>query len=100
MARRSPTFDGGRNGSTVLVPKNHDELRAQVFDGILDASQNRVINDVAGHPDHKDVAWSLVKQQFRCDARIGAAHDDGARLLARSCRSATNKQHDRRARTN
>ena len=54
-------FDGGGDRAALLVAQDHDELGAQVLHRILDAAQNRVIQDVPRHADNKQVAQPLIE---------------------------------------
>ncbi len=58
------------DGSTSGVAQDHDEWHPQILDGILDTGQDHVVHDVAGNPDHKQTAESLVENDFRGDPRI------------------------------
>jgi len=63
------------------VTEHHDEARA--IDGCreLYAAHLRRRHDVAGYPDDEEVTEALVKHQFSGHAGVGAAQDDGERLL-------------------
>lgn len=81
VARRILVVHGGRHGAATLVAHHDDQTRAQVLDGVFDASEREVVNHVASHADHKQIADGLVEHDFRARARIGTAHDEGERLL-------------------
>jgi hypothetical protein len=50
--------------------------------GELDAADLRRGDDVAGDADDEEVAEPLVEDELGRHARVGAAEDDGERLLA------------------
>ena len=78
-----PALDGGPDGAAVLVAQHHHKRAVQVLDGVLDAAQNDRIDHVASDADNEDVPQALVEDQFRRDAGVAAADDDGERLLPR-----------------
>ena len=66
MAGRGGTFQSRLHGSATLVTQDHDQSRAKVVDGIFNAPQAMVVDQVAGRSDHKQVADVLVENQFLC----------------------------------
>ncbi len=78
-----PALDGGPDGAGVPVAQHHHKRAVQVLDGVLDAAQNDRIDHVASDADNEDVPQALVEDQFRRDAGVAAADDDGERLLPR-----------------
>lgn len=48
----------------------------------LDAADQRRCDDVAGHPDHKQIAQALVEDDLHRNARVGATENRGDRFLA------------------
>lgn len=72
---------GGRNGAALLVPKDHDQLRMEVFYRILDAGQFIVPRYVPRNPDDKQIAQPLIEYQFGWNSGIGTAQNDGKWML-------------------
>jgi hypothetical protein len=52
-----------------------------VLDGILNTSQGYIVYNVSRKADHKKVAKSLVKDQFRRNAGVRATNDNCKGLL-------------------
>ena len=74
--------DGGENRAALRVAEHDDEPGAVALCRKLDAADLRRRDDVAGDADDEQIAEPLVEHDFRRHARIGAAEDDGERLLA------------------
>jgi len=81
VAVRFPTLQGGGDGPTVLVTEYHDESNAEMLDGVLDAAQDLVVDDIARVTHHEQIAQALIEEKFRRNARIGATEDYGKRML-------------------
>ena len=64
------------------MAEHHHQARAEGLGGELDAADLGGRDDVAGDADDEQVAESLIEDQLRGHARIGAAEDDGEGLLA------------------
>ena len=64
------------------MAQDDDQPRAEVVDGIFNAPQAMVVDQVAGRADHKQIADVLVKNQFRRGPRVGTTDDDRKRVLA------------------
>lgn len=81
--RRPPKLGERRfHGTALGVTQHDDEASAKAGGGKLDAADLGRCDDVAGHPDDKEVAQALVKHQFRRHSRIGASEDNGEGFLA------------------
>jgi hypothetical protein len=62
----------------------HDhQRRSEAFDREFDAADLRRRNDVAGNPDHEQVAETLVENNFSRHPRIGATDNNGKGFLTR-----------------
>ena len=70
--------------------QDDDQPRAEMVDGIFNAPQAMVVDQVAGRADHEQVADVLVEDQFRRGPRVGTTDDDrkGMLGLGRSARRA------------
>jgi len=77
------------NYATPFVSQHQNEWHAELFDSIFDASQNGVREDVPRESDYKEIAKSLIKDNFRWDARIRTSENDRDWALALGNRSAT-----------
>ena len=55
----------------------------QMIDRIFDAAETVIVDHVAGHSDHKQIAEALIEYDLGRNARIGAAKNDCERMLAR-----------------
>ncbi len=75
-------IEGGRDRAAVGVPHHHHEAGAELLGGELDARHLGGGHDVAGHPDHEQVAEALVKDDLGGHPGIGAAEDDREGVLA------------------
>jgi hypothetical protein len=64
------------------MPQHHHQPRTERPGRELHASHLRRCDDVAGDADDEQVAEALVEHDLGGHARIGAAEDDGERLLA------------------
>lgn len=82
-------FQCGFNGAAHRVTQDHDKPRAESFGRKLDTADVRWGDDVAGHTDDEQVAQALMENDFRRHPRVGAAENDGERLLTRYQFSAT-----------
>jgi hypothetical protein len=71
------------------VAEDHDERRAEELDGIFEAREAVVVEEIAGETHDEDVARTLIEQKFRRDAAVGATEDPamGYCAVARSARS-------------
>ena len=63
------------------MAKHHDQLYSEMFNGIFDTPNGDIINYMSGAPHHKQVADSLIKKDFRRNARIGTAYNYCKRVL-------------------
>jgi hypothetical protein len=75
-------FDGGGDGAAFFVAHHHDEFGVEVLDGVFDAAEYGVVNDVAGYADGEEIAEAFIEDEFGRNARIGARQDYGERVLA------------------
>jgi hypothetical protein len=74
-------FHDSGNGAALGMSQDHEQIRVEVFDGIFAGSDLVVIGDVTGNTDDEEVAETLIEDELRGDARIGAGEHDGARVL-------------------
>lgn len=76
-------MQGCLDRATLGVPHHHDKSSAKLFGCKLDTADLRWRHDISSNTDHKQIAESLVKHNFRWHTRVRAAQDDRERLLAR-----------------
>jgi hypothetical protein len=50
------------------VSEHHDERHAEKFHRIFEAGEPIVIGEIAGEPDNKKIAGSLIERKFRGNA--------------------------------
>ena len=55
---------GRLDGAAPLVPQHHHQVHPQVLHGVFEAAQRDIIRRVPGHPDHKEIAEPLVKDDL------------------------------------
>jgi hypothetical protein len=72
------------HGAALRVPHHHSEPRFEPLGRELDAADLRGCDDVAGHADDEQVTETLAEDELRRNAGIGAAENDGKRLLSRA----------------
>ena len=82
MSNSALAGDCGGDSPALLMPKNDDQFRSKVLDGILNTGENVIIDYVACHANHKQISQALVEQQFWRNTRIGAAENHRKRMLA------------------
>ncbi len=75
-------LERGQNDSTLRVTEYDDQPRLEPVGGELHAADLGLGDDVAGHPDHEQVAESLLEDDLGGNSRVGASENDGERLLA------------------
>src|SRR3954447_25051382 len=75
-------LNGSRDRTALLVTKHHDQLRTQMLHGVLDAAQDCIVHDVAGHTNDEQIAQTLIEKEFRWYSRIGTPEDDRKRMLS------------------
>jgi hypothetical protein len=63
------------------MAQHKNQARSQLRDAVLDTSESRVIYDIARQPNDEQITDPLIEEDFRRHARIGAAYDDGERML-------------------
>src|SRR4051812_7533113 len=66
------------------MPQHHYQPRLESLGCEFHAPYLRGRNDISCHPDHEEIAESLIEHDLSGDARVGAAEDDGEGLLALS----------------
>jgi hypothetical protein len=59
------------------------ERRAEELDGIFEACEAVIVEEIAGETHDEDVARTLIEQKFGRDAAIGATEDRDDRILRR-----------------
>src|SRR5260370_25984812 len=73
------------NRPTTLVAEHDDQLRVLLhLDGILNAADCKIVQDVASHANDEQISNAAVKHDLRRNARIGTAQNDSEwRLMFR-----------------
>ena len=66
---------------TAFVGQHEHEGHVEVFHGVFEGSQHVFVYDVAGIAYLKDAADSLIEDELRAYPTVGAAEDDGERML-------------------
>ena len=61
---------------------HQNEFCLQVLHRIFDAAQNVVCGNVAGYPDHEQIAQALIEDELRGDPGIGATEDNREWMLS------------------
>jgi hypothetical protein len=61
-------FDRGADRAAIRVSEHHDERHAEKFHRIFEAGEPIVIGEIAGEPDNKKIAGSLIERKFRGNA--------------------------------
>ena len=74
-------FQGREDGAAAGVAEDHHELGAESLGRELDAADLGGGHDVAGHPDHEEVAEALVEDDLGGHPRVGTAEDDRERVV-------------------
>lgn len=70
--------------SARFMPQNDYGFYAQMFHCVIDATHyHGIVHTVAGGTDDKDIADTLVENQFYRNPRIGAADNGNERILFR-----------------
>ena len=75
-------LEGGRHRPAALVAQHQHQGSAQLLRRIFDAAQDRVIQNVARHPYHEQIAQTLIEDDFGGNPGIGTPQDDGKGMLA------------------
>ena len=65
----------GLRCSTTLVTEDDDQRSLEVFNSVLDATDDRVVGHIARHTNHKQIAEPLVENYLGADSRIGATEN-------------------------
>jgi hypothetical protein len=81
-------FDGGGNRPAIGMAKDQEQRRAEELHGVFDTRQSVVTEEIAGEPNHEQVAGALIEDKVRHHAAVGAAQDRGDWELGRSTRRA------------
>src|SRR5215831_7755622 len=81
MPRFVPALHCSRDCPTLLMPKDHNQFCPKVMYCIFDASQFVVSSDVSRNSNDKQIAQSLIKDQFGRDSRIRTTQNHGKRML-------------------
>lgn len=74
-------LDGGGDRAALVVTNDQNQRDVEVLDGVFDAAENVVVENVAGVANDEQVTDALVEIHFRCDARIGTGEHDRERRL-------------------
>ena len=82
MAGDFAARDGRGDRAALAVAHHDDEAHMKVLDGVFYASDDVVIEDVAGVTDDEQIAQALIEEQLRGNTRVGAGEDNGERSLA------------------
>jgi hypothetical protein len=64
------------------VPEHHEERRAQMASGVLQAARYFRRHDIPGDADDEQFAESSIENQLRRHSRIAATEDGRIRMLA------------------
>src|SRR5271169_2812760 len=75
---------GSFDGPAATVAEDHDEGYIEFRDGVFDAALDDdpcSAHHVAGYPHNKDVAYTDIKQDFRCHTRIRTTDDHSFWIL-------------------
>jgi hypothetical protein len=67
---------------TIAVADDDNQRDVQVFCGVLDGADYRVVQHMSGAADDEDISQPAVEDDLRGYARIGARDNDCERLLA------------------
>jgi hypothetical protein len=81
MGAMSRAMCGGSASASGAVLGHDDERDAQHGDGVLEAAEHGVGDDLAGVPHHEEVAEPLVEDDLGREARVAAAEERGGRAL-------------------
>jgi len=82
VTRSVAAGDRGAHCAAFGVTDDDNKTDVQVLDGVLDAAEHMIVEDVAGVAQDEQIAEPLVEVELRGEARIGAREDDGKRRLA------------------
>ena len=74
-------FADGMDCPTAFVAQDEHEWNMEMFHGVLEGSQHVFVDDVAGVAYLEDAAGSLIEDELRAYPTVGAAEDDGERML-------------------
>ena len=66
------------------MSQDHHQGHGAHVHGVLDGADLVRGRDVAGHPDHKNIADALIEDDFRRHPGVGAGEDRGQGVLALS----------------
>ena len=66
----------------MFMTKDQDQSTTQMLDRVFNASQGRSVHHFARGPNDKEIAKTLVEDDFRSDPGIRAADDDREWALA------------------
>jgi hypothetical protein len=81
-ARMTLLHHAVRNRTASGVTQDRYQPGSEFEDREFDAADLGVASDVSGHPNHKEIAESLIEEQLNRNPRIGTTQDDGKGLLA------------------
>ena len=76
----SSKYRGDR--AALAVTQDHHQRHGQMVHGVFDGADLIRGRDVAGHPDHEDIADALVEDDFRRRPGVGTGEDRGQGVLA------------------
>ena len=63
------------------MPENNDESCAKIRHPVFDSAQRIVIHQIPGGPDNEEISDTLIENNFRRGARIGATDYNGKWML-------------------
>ena len=63
------------------MAQDHDQGHAEDADAVLQRAEHGVVEHMAGRADHEGVAEAQVEDDFGRQPGVGAAEDDGERVL-------------------
>src|SRR5271155_2394659 len=81
MQRLLSRLADGMDCPTAFVTQDEQESNMEVFHGVFEGSQHVFVYDVAGVAYLEDAASSLIEDELRAYSTVGAAEDDGERML-------------------
>ncbi len=81
-------FDRRGNGSAIRMPEHHDERRAKEVNGIFQAGEAVIVEEIAGQAHDENVARALVEEQVRAKRDCRSSSSTAAIGYCASARAA------------
>src|SRR5690606_14641988 len=82
LARARELLNRGSYCAAAGMAEYDHEACSEALRGELDTADLRGSHDVAGDPNHEEIAQPLVENNFGRHTRIGASEHDGERALS------------------